>query len=109
MRAKPKRVVIWVTEEKKKVLKEKAKAAGNCALSDYMLQMEDRGMIYVVEDVPKLLRQLSGMANNLNQLTHLCHIGKIKDPEILVHLKSNMNGVKDILRSLNSLIARTKK
>ncbi|KUO71670.1 MAG: mobilization protein MobC [Desulfosporosinus sp. BRH_c37] len=109
MRAKPKRVVIWVTEEKKKALKEKANAAGNCALSDYMLQMEDRGMIYVVEDVPKLLRQLSGMANNLNQLTHLCHIGKIKDPEILVHLKSNMNGVKDILRSLNSLIAPTEK
>ncbi|MCO5386995.1 MAG: MobC family plasmid mobilization relaxosome protein [Desulfosporosinus sp.] len=94
---------------KKKALKEKAKAAGIRHLSDYMLQMEEQGIIYVVEDVPKLLRQLSGMANNLNQLTHLCHIGKIKDPEILVHLKSNMNGVRDILRSLNSLIARTKK
>ena len=78
-------------------------------LSNYMLQMEEQGIIYVVEDVPLLLRQLSGMANNLNQLTHLCHIGKIKDQEVLIQLEQNMKGMKSILRSLNSLIGKTKR
>ncbi|AFM01476.1 Bacterial mobilization protein (MobC) [Desulfitobacterium dehalogenans ATCC 51507] len=108
MRKNPERIVIRTTAERKKDVQDKAKRL-NMDVNDYMLMMEERGIIYVVEDVPNLLRQLGGMGNNLNQLTHLCHMGKIKEPEILKQLEANMKGVKKILRSLSLLIARTKK
>ncbi|WP_018305451.1 MobC family plasmid mobilization relaxosome protein [Desulfitobacterium hafniense] len=108
MRSNPERIVIRTTAERKSTVREKAKKL-NMTVAEYMLTMEERGIIYVVEDVPNLLRQLGGMGNNLNQLTHLCHIGRIKDPEILKHLEANMKGVKKILRSLSLLIGRTKK
>ncbi|SHN87949.1 MobC family plasmid mobilization relaxosome protein [Desulfitobacterium chlororespirans] len=108
MRANPERIVIRTTAERKNAIKDKAKKL-NMTVAEYMLTMEEKGIIYVVEDVPNLLRQLGGMGNNLNQLTHLCHMGRIKEPEILKQLEANMKGVKKILRSLSLLIARTKK
>jgi len=77
-------------------------------VSDYMLSMEDKGTIYVVKNVPDLLRQLSSMANNLNQLTHLCHMGKIKDPEILFHIQKMMQQVEELILLLSSILQQCK-
>lgn len=107
MRSNPERIVIRTTAQRKKAIKDKAKEV-NMTVSDYMLTMEEEGIIYVLEEAKKPYRQIAGMANNLNQITHLCHMGKIKDPEILNQLQELMKGVNQLLLLLSSLIQKIK-
>lgn len=108
MRARGARTTLRSTSEEKETLKAKAKEAG-INLNTYLLRMGLDGIVYVIPEIQTIFRQLKGMANNLNQLTHLCHMEKIKDPEIKEILKELLKGVGETLRLLSLLIVKTKK
>lgn len=108
MRTRAVKTTFRSTQEEKDKLKEKASEAG-LKLNTYLLRMGLFGVIYVIPEIKDIFRQLKGMANNLNQLTHLCHMEKIKDPEIKESLKEISKGVRDLLLLLNSLIQKVQK
>lgn len=106
-RVRNKQNKFWSTEEEAELIKEKAKQA-KLNYNEYILR-STLGTPIIVIDEPKAFHQLAGMANNLNQLTHLCHIGKIKEPEILMELQEIMKGVNELLLLFTSLIQKIKR
>jgi len=99
-----KRLYVRVTEEEKKEILKKAREA-NMNLSEYVIKMSTNGVIYVINELPEMNHQLRKIGTNLNQLTHLSHIGKIKCPD----LGPMKDEVRKVLQSLNSLIVKTRK
>ena len=94
-----KEVHVRVSEENYKRLKKLSKELGlsqTKIVEDYIAN----GRIVVVNDFIEMSRQLRYIGNNLNQLTKLCHEGRIE----CLNLEDVKNGVGDIWRSLNLLI-----
>jgi len=94
-----KEVHVRVSEKNYKRLKKLTKDLG---LSQTKI-IEDfiaNGKIVVVNDLIEMSRQLRYIGNNLNQLTKLCHEGRIE----CLNLEETKNGVGDIWRLLNLLI-----
>ena len=85
------------TEHKKiKANIEKAKLT----VSQYLLKTALNKEIVVIEDIAPTLTELRRIGNNLNQLTRLCHEGKI----VCLELNNMVEEVSKIWQLLNLLI-----
>lgn len=98
------KITFRVTEKENIKIQKKAKKA-NMTISEYLRYTSLNKKIIVIEDIKELTKELRGIGNNLNQLTILCHKGKITCPDISETKKK----VTEIWHLLNSLTEKIKK
>ena len=75
-------ISLHVTPEEKKAMAERMKEAVAPSLREFVLSMCMDGKIVVNSDLRELNQELRYQGNNLNQLTKLCHQGRIHAPEL---------------------------
>lgn len=72
---------IRMTENEVEQIKKKAKRA-NMTFSNYVISSALNKEIVVIDGIKDFTHQLSKVGTNLNQITMLCHQGKINCPDI---------------------------
>lgn len=72
---------IRMTENEMERIKKKAKSA-NMTFSNYVITSALNNEIIVIDGIKGFTHQLSKIGTNLNQLTMLCHQGKINCADI---------------------------
>lgn len=61
----------------------KSKAAkANMSVSAYIISSALKKDIIIIDDIQEFTRQLYKVGNNLNQLTVLCHQGRVTNPNL---------------------------
>ena len=70
-------ISLHVTPEEKKAMVERMKEAVSPSMRAFILDMCMHGKVIVNSDLRELNQELRYQGNNLNQLTKLCHQGKI--------------------------------
>ena len=101
-RSQEETINIRLTTEEKSAVLDRMKEAVAPSLREYVLRMCMDGKIVVNTDLRELNQELHYRGNNLNQLTKLCHQGRISAPEltellslyrqILIALGGEING-----------------
>lgn len=74
---KTERFNLRMTPEEKALIAEKARRAGR-PMSEYMIDAALNHTVTVIEGLPELVRELKAVGNNVNQLTALAHIGRVR-------------------------------
>lgn len=82
MRKRKVQTNIRMTEEELGIIKRKAKKA-NMTFSNYAISSALNKEIIVIDGIKGFTHQLSKIGTNLNQLTLLCHQGKVTCPDII--------------------------
>jgi len=72
---------IRMTQEEVEQIKKKANKA-NMTFSNYVIASSLNKEVVVIDGIKDFTHQLSKIGTNLNQLTMLCHQGKISCPDI---------------------------
>lgn len=90
---------IRITEENYKRLKSQSKQL-NITQTEFIERFISNGEIVIINDLVEMQRQLRYIGNNLNQLTKLCHEGRIECLNLLDVKKE----VGEIWQLLNLLI-----
>ena len=98
---KNKQINIRLSEQEITLLKRKAKQS-NMTMSKFVLSLANNGQIIVINDLVEMQRQLRYIGNNLNQLTKLCHEGRIE----CLNLTEVKKEVSNIWQLLNLLIQK---
>ena len=75
-------ISLHVTPEEKKAVAERMKEAVAPSMRSFILDMCMDGKVIVNSDIRELNQELRYQGNNLNQLTKLCHQGRIYAPEL---------------------------
>ena len=70
-------ISLHVTLEEKKAMVERMKEAASPSMRAFILDMCMHGKVIVNSDLRELNQELRYQGNNLNQLTKLCHQGRI--------------------------------
>ena len=73
---------IRLTTEEKSAVLERMKEAVAPSMRAFILDMCMHGKVIVNSDLRELNQELRYQGNNLNQLTKLCHQGRIYAPEL---------------------------
>lgn len=100
-RTKSKQLNIRLTEKEYERLHSRA-AKANVHLSAYILTMTFKGKIVKVEGLAEVSKELRAIGNNLNQITRLCHEGRID----CVNLVETKEEVAKLWQSLNLQIQK---
>lgn len=72
----------------------------NMKIGTYVGMTYEGGQINVIEGLPEFTQELRRIGVNLNQLTKLCHVGKISAPD----LKPIQNTINEIYIKLNRML-----
>lgn len=99
MRNRNKQVNIRMTEKEYLEIKKKANL-GKKTFSNFMISGALDKNVVVINEVRQFVRQLSKIGNNLNQLTVLCHQGKIKCLD-LKETKTSITGIYSVLLDIS--------
>lgn len=91
---------IRMTDQELKIIKKQAKQA-KLTFSEYMISSSINKNIIVIDDIKEFTKQLSKVGNNLNQLTLLCHQGRITSPEL--------SNIKDLLQDIYKYLISIRK
>lgn len=81
MRKRKVQTNIRMTEDEIELIRKKAKKA-NMTFSNYVISSALNNEIIVIDGIKDFTHQLSKIGTNLNQLTILCHQGKVTCPDI---------------------------
>lgn len=95
------KITFRVSGKEDKKITERAKKA-NMTVSEYLRYSALNKQIIVVEDTRDLIKELRGIGKNLNQLTILCHQGKIT----CLDISETKKKVSELWQLLNLLIKR---
>lgn len=76
-RSQTETITIRVTPEEKSTMQGKMNEAIAPSMRDFILRMCMNGKVIVNSDLRELNQELRYQGNNLNQLTKLCHQGRI--------------------------------
>ena len=100
-------VHIRISTEEKRKLKKKALQA-NMTMSKYILFLSENKKIYKVNDLPKLIFEISKIGTNINQVVHgINYEHRVSGSDIKV-LQDKLTEVQDLLlRLVNELTDRT--
>jgi hypothetical protein len=96
-RAKSRILNFRVTEQDHQRIHRRAEKAG-LSLSGYLLTMALDGKLIITPGLAEAAHELRKIGNNINQLTRLCHEGKITCPD----LQGVKQAMEEIWRSLSS-------
>lgn len=102
--SKTERITFRITPSELEKIESKANNA-NMKVSEYIRYASLNKEIIVIDDLKIFTKELRGIGINLNQLTILCHQGKITCPDISATKKK----VNEIWQFLNSSMGRTRK
>lgn len=91
---------IRMTEDEIEQIKMKAKKS-NMSFSNYVIASALNKQIIVINGIKDFTHQLSKVGTNLNQLTMLCHQGKINCPDI--------NSINKMLKEIWSEIVKIRR
>ena len=100
MRTKNKPVAFRATETQLRIIKNKAEKA-KMSLTDYLIATALQKEINVIEDLKPLLYELKAIGNNLNQLTTLANMGRIREVnliEMTEALEKNYEVIYELIR-----------
>jgi uncharacterized protein (DUF1778 family) len=100
MRTKNKPVAFRATESQVKTIKTKAEKA-KMSLTDYLIATAMQKDINVVEDLKPLLHELKSIGRNLNQLTTLANMGKLREVNLIETteaLEKNYDVIYELIR-----------
>lgn len=100
---KRKDIHIRISEEELAFYLEQAEKAG-CTVSEYIRRSANGNEIYVIPGLKELARQIAKLGVNINQLTVLARMGKIKE----VDLYPANDTLKQILKQLVGLSRQRK-
>ncbi len=92
---------IRITEDNYRRLKKKSKEL-LITQTEFIERFISNGQIIVINDLVEMQRQLRYIGNNLNQLTKLCHEGRIE----CLNLAETKKEVSKIWQLLNLLIQK---
>ena len=81
-RSQTETITIRVTPEEKHSMQGKMYEAVAPSMREFILRMCMDGKVIVNSDLRELNQELRYQGNNLNQLTKLCHQGRIYAPEL---------------------------
>ena len=81
-RSQTETISLHVTPEEKKAMVERMKEAVSPSMRAFILCMCMTGKIIVNSDLRELNQELRYQGNNLNQLTKLCHQGRISSVDL---------------------------
>lgn len=95
---KTERFNLRMTPEEKALIAEKAGKADR-PMSEYMIDAALKHQITVIEGLPDLVRELKAIGNNVNQLTALAHIGRVRT----IHFEGFTEKLADIYAELYRL------
>ena len=95
---KDKNLHVRMTKSDYETIREKAYGS-YLTISNYITMCALGKQIYVVEGLDEVIRQQKRIGNNLNQLTHLAHEGKV-DTVGLQELKAEYEKMNQILSDL---------
>ena len=82
MRTKNKPVAFRATETQLKIIKTKA-AKAKMSVTDFLISTAMQKEINVIEDLKPLLYELKSIGRNLNQLTTLANMGKLREVNLI--------------------------
>lgn len=102
--SKTERITFRISPNELKKIEANADRA-NMKMSEYLRHASLNKEILVIEDIKSFTKELRGIGTNLNQLTILCHKGKISCLDISATKKK----VNDIWQFLNLLMGEMKK
>lgn len=71
-----------MTEEEIEFIRRKSQKA-NMTFSNYVISSAFNNEIVIIDGIKDFTHQLSKVGTNLNQLTILCHQGKVTCPDII--------------------------
>lgn len=92
-------VHIRISTEEKRKLKEKALQA-NMTMSKYILFLSENKKIYTVDQLPKLIFEISKIGTNINQVVHgINYEHRVSGSDIKV-LQDKLTEVQDLLLKL---------
>ena len=100
MRTKNKPVAFRETETQLRIIKNKAEKA-KMSLTDYLIATALQKEINVIEYLKPLLYELKAIGNNLNQLTTLANMGRIREVnlvEMTESLEKNYEVIYELIR-----------
>jgi len=100
MRIKNKPVAFRATETQLKIIKNKAEKA-KMSLTDYLISTALQKEINVIEDLKPLLHELKSIGRNLNQLTTLANMGRLREInliEMTEALEKNYEAIHALIR-----------
>ena len=103
MRRKPLSIAFRVTEEQRKMIKEKAKNS-NLSMTDFIVKCCFDKEIIIVNDVRELMKELLSVGNNLTQLTTRAKLMNLE----VVDLKPTYMKLVEIYTVLTELMNRVK-
>ena len=89
-------ISLHVTPEEKKAMVERMKEAVSPSMRAFILDMCMHGKVIVNSDLRELNQELRYQGNNLNQLTKLCHQGRVSAAD----LSELLSLYRQILRAL---------
>lgn len=99
MRARDKQVNIRITEKEYLRIKKKADMSKK-TFSNFVISASLDKNVVVINEVRPFVHQLSKIGNNLNQLTVLCHQGKIQCLD-LKETKGSIAGIYSVLLDIS--------
>ncbi len=96
---KDKRLYLRVTEDEKYQLKIKADIA-HMSISEYIITLSENKKIYTVDQLPKLIFEISKIGTNINQVVHgINYEHRVSGSDIKV-LQDKLTEVQDLLLKL---------
>ena len=96
---KDKRLYLRVTEDEKYQLKIKADIA-HMSISEYIITLSENKKIYTVDQLPKLIFEISKIGTNVNQVVHgINYEHRVSGSDIKV-LQDKLTEVQDLLLKL---------
>ncbi len=101
---KTERITFRINPKELRIIESKANKA-NMKISEYIRYASLNKEILVIEDLKNFTKELRAIGINLNQLTILCHQGRISCPDISTTNKK----VNEIWQSLNLLMGETRR
>lgn len=96
---KPHYITFRATDDLYNKIKENAEKA-NMKIGTYVAATYDGGEVVIIDGLKEFMEGQMKVGRNLNQLTKMCHVGKITAPD----LKSIQSTMNDIYIKLNRLI-----
>ena len=92
-------VHIRISTEEKRKLKKKALQA-NMTMSKYILSLSENKKIYKVNDLPKLIFEISKIGTNINQIVHSTNYERRVSQSDIEALQNRLTKIQDILLKL---------
>lgn len=101
-RVRPRQIITRMTEDEFSAYQKRVEASKLSSQKYSLRCLLDDEKIYVIEDMPELIRQLKAIGNNLNQIARAANAGDKEPPAAVTELKQGVGELWQLLRRLRN-------